>query len=284
MVKIIFLLFCVCFNISTVWAEETKEVDIVSWVSSVKNRDNYKYDKMMIKKILVIDGWDDERIPQYVDLHFKEEKGFLHFISPAIAEWSFQLNVTPHMPDELPVISLADRIKNALLITGADSLLILPEQEDLDDEDSKEVAEGKSKQNKSSQAKKNEKWRLVHVSDGKIVLNIVKKAPPNKEYKTMVSWLEELFGYQAVVVDSKPGYVLVEKVKNEFNNDKTQGLALKDTFDKIIVRKKSKKGVGILSFVKSHKHFAIFREVFMEQGVNQVPIGTKVILEGNKAK
>lgn len=103
--------------------------------------------------------------------------------------------------------------------------------------------------------------------------------PAPEEATTDASvWLLTQLHWNGVVLDRRGDYILIGSCA-VYLKEKTQGIALKDSAQKIGVPPGDKSSDNLLQMVGKSGHFGVFKVIFSRSKNDLFPVGTKVLLE-----
>ncbi|MEZ4740968.1 MAG: hypothetical protein R3B45_00720 [Bdellovibrionota bacterium] len=252
--RIYFILFAVIFSrISTA----SPLPDLSAWLTEI-NRGTAKSSITnsinIPNRIMLIKSWENRFYPKLFEIENKDTSGTIDFASKAEVELSYHLNFWPGGKKSMP-LPLEKRTLLSMTLLRCDSAIILSKDP-------------------------NNPWRFVHKNNSNVDLNI-KIEPPTDPLndKSVRKWLGLTLGYNGVVLDTKQEYVLVASLFDAFDGTARQGLALKNSQSKIRIKDDNDEGSGLLTYTAGIGNYAIFKIVFLEQGVTELPRGSKLVLE-----
>lgn len=128
------------------------------------------------------------------------------------------------------------------------------------------------------------KWAVYQLKGGKPQKVFDFPAPKKKEIKDIHRALVRSLGYDAIILDRKGDHFLVASMAL-IPRDGLQALVLTDTQGLIHLKKADKKGAGLMELVTSSgKAQGIFKLIVGGGSGNEIPLGTKVILETGKSQ
>ena len=109
---------------------------------------------------------------------------------------------------------------------------------------------------------------------------VAKGAPPvgNKE-DDLAAWLTTILGWDGVVLEQRGHQLLVGSTSRILSQPQLQALAVEGSASKIGLNQNERKGSGLLSLIYAKAGIGVFDIVFLGQGVKEIPVGTKLVIE-----
>lgn len=127
-------------------------------------------------------------------------------------------------------------------------------------------------------------WSFVRKSgDGRDVV-LEAKAPKSRTPKAIAAWLPSALGWDGVVLARKDDFLLVGSTVAILSTPDIQALAVSSSADKFGLRASERQGAGLLGLAETKDGVGVFDIVLLGQGVTEIPVGTKLIIEKKKAK
>ncbi len=166
----------------------------------------------------------------------------------ASASWDLKLNAKK--------FAEMDSLEAVLQLTKADTVLLAPDTGD---------------------------WTFLR-GGGKRERTVLHKAkgPASTKPEAIAVWIPTTLGWDGVVIDQKGDFLLVGSTAAILGAGQIQALAVGDSASKFTLKSDERKGAGLLSLSENKEGVAVFDIVFLGQGVKDLPIGTKLIIEKKK--
>jgi hypothetical protein len=212
-----------------------------------------QYESLYIpRSILIFNGWKKRFQPT---LAFEDSKNFslgaVHSITQWQANWASMVNTPPSIKPK-PAKSEQSHMAETLAINSADIGLLVTESK---------------------------LWRVYSRSGGQTKLVSSTQGGRELAPKSIGILLKKIFGYDAVVLDSKGSFVLVASLFNEFEKKSIQALAFANSDRRLNVNKASDAGAGLMNLVDFKGAFGVFKIVFIDEDIKVLSPGTKLLFE-----
>lgn len=185
-------------------------------------------------------------IPQFLLLDAKKfnSMGFFQTANVAAVAWDLKLNKKG--------FSNRDGFNVAMSLTKADMIIHSPKIGD---------------------------WS-VYLVKGDRKKPFAKGAPPTStKEEDLVGWLTSILGWDGVVLDQRGHQLLVGSTSKILSQPQLQALAVEGSSTKVALNQNERKGSGLLSLVYFKGGIGVFDIVFLGQGVKEIPVGTKLVIE-----
>jgi hypothetical protein len=104
-------------------------------------------------------------------------------------------------------------------------------------------------------------------------------APLGTKEEDLIAWLTTILGWDGVVLEQRGHQLLVGSTSKILAMPQLQALAVDGSSAKIALGQNERKGSGLLSLVYAKSGIGIFDIVFLGQGVKEIPVGTKLVIE-----
>lgn len=129
-----------------------------------------------------------------------------------------------------------------------------------------------------------EPWTVFKLSGDHPIVAAQLKGPPSFAVEDLYRWISTALGYDGLVLDRRGEYYLVAAATSYLRKPDLQALALKSSHNKLYIKAGERSGTALLSMVRKSGYFGVFKVTFFGQGINEIPINTKVILEQTNFK
>lgn len=128
-------------------------------------------------------------------------------------------------------------------------------------------------------ASKNRDWTVYSAGEGRRV--VLAKAPPpaTTTEEDLSSWLITVLGWDGIVLDKRGQQVLVGSTSLILALPQLQALAVGGSATRPLLLQNERNGSGLLSLVYAKNGIGVFDIVFLGQGVKDIPVGTKLVIE-----
>lgn len=104
-------------------------------------------------------------------------------------------------------------------------------------------------------------------------------AADRKTAPSVLNWLSRNLGYDAVVIDARDGLILAGLLKN--TSELGQGLLIKDSSKKWLIRESNTRGEALLQMLKTSGSLAVFEVLLAKGETLSVNKGSKILLGQN---
>lgn len=123
----------------------------------------------------------------------------------------------------------------------------------------------------------------IYLNDGQKFTRIKShnKFPGIRSPEKTIAWVFQSLGYDGFVVSKKGRYLLVGGLSSLFNKKEIQALAIKNSSSNIVLKNKTRSGLGLIQLVSADGPFALFQILALANQEDDIPVGTKLIIQKN---
>jgi hypothetical protein len=241
MVKHLIACFALCFSVSA-FADDIP--DPLAWWQQLS--DSAWQDQPSLIRHLTIRSSTAAKAKRWDrTMQGFSELGFMQYVPHETADFIKRLN-----PDE----DISDLPQDILLDPALLQLVLL-------DRGSKVSVQGSSKRTYKTLAS----WPITTAD---------RKTAPS-----VLNWLSQNLGYDAVVIDARDGLILAGLLKN--TSELGQGLLVKDSSKRWLIKESNTRGEALLQMLKSSGSLAVFEVLLAKGETLAVNKGSKILLGQN---